>query len=122
MCEAGALIGRTRAPGRRTKGWTTVTASLDGVTAVPLPVGANSVGTVNMYVLSDGDKATVVDCGVWHPELPDGGLGAFQNGLRQAGYELTDVPRLILTHAHIDHYGLAGAVLERSGAELVIMP
>ncbi len=95
-----------------------MTLSLDGITAVALPVGVNLVSTVNMYVLADGDKATVVDCGVWHPELPNGGLDAFGAGLRRAGYEIGDVSRLILTHAHIDHYGLAGAVLEASGAEL----
>ncbi len=97
-----------------------MTSPFDGITAVPLPVGVNSVGTVNMYVLADGDKATVVDCGVWHPERPDGGLGAFTDGLHQAGYAIGDLSRLILTHAHIDHYGLAGAVLEATGAELVM--
>ena len=93
-------------------------SSFDGITAVALPVGANSVGTVNMYVLADGDRATVVDCGVWHPALPDGGLNAFTDGIHQAGYGIGDVSRLILTHAHIDHYGLAGAILEKTGAEL----
>lgn len=95
-----------------------MSSPLDGITTVPLPVGANSVGTVNMYVLADGDKATVVDCGVWHPELADGGLRAFIDGLHKAGYEIGDVSRLIVTHAHIDHYGLAGALLERTGAQL----
>ena len=46
---------------------------LDGITAVALPVGINSVGTVNMYVLADGDNATVVDCGYGIPSFRTAG-------------------------------------------------
>ena len=45
-----------------------------GVTRVALPIGVNAIDSVNMYILADGDKVTVVDCGVWRPDLPDGGL------------------------------------------------
>ncbi|MGD9528003.1 MBL fold metallo-hydrolase [Pseudonocardia sp.] len=95
-------------------------ARLDGVTRVALPVGINAVETVNMHVLADGDRVTVVDCGVWRPDLPDGGLAALEAGLQGAGYALSDVSRILVTHAHIDHYGLAGALMERTGAELVM--
>ena len=44
-----------------------------------------------MYVLADGDKVTVVDCGVWRPDLPDGGLASMEAGLEGAGYALADV-------------------------------
>ncbi len=43
------------------------------------------------YVLADGDRVTVVDCGVWRPDLPDGGLAALEAGLEGAGYALRDV-------------------------------
>ena len=39
--------------------------SVPGVTRVTLPIGVNAVESVNMYVLADGDKVTIVDCGVW---------------------------------------------------------
>ena len=89
-----------------------------GVTRVTLPIGANAVESVNMYVLADGDKVTIVDCGVWRPDLPDGGLGALEAGLEGAGYALADVSRIVVTHAHIDHYGLAGRLMELTGADL----
>ena len=65
-----------------------------GVTRVALPIGVNAIESVNMYVLPDGDKVTVVDCGVWRPDLPDGGLAAMEAGLEGAGYALADVARV----------------------------
>jgi glyoxylase-like metal-dependent hydrolase (beta-lactamase superfamily II) len=87
---------------------------------VALPVGVNAVDSVNMHVLADGDRVTLVDCGVWRPDLPDGGLAAVEAGLESAGYALSDVARIVVTHAHIDHYGLAGRLLEVTGAELTM--
>lgn len=90
------------------------------ISRITLPVGVNAVASVNCYVLPDGDKATIVDCGVWRPEVADGGLAALEAGLEGAGYALRDVSRVIVTHAHIDHYGLAGRVMELTGAELLM--
>ncbi len=98
-------------------------ASVDGVpgvTRVVLPIGVNAIESVNMYILDDGDKVTVVDCGVWKPDQPDGGVSDVEAGLRSAGYELADVSRVVITHAHIDHYGLAGRVMELTGAQLAM--
>ncbi|GEL18852.1 MBL fold metallo-hydrolase [Pseudonocardia asaccharolytica] len=98
---------------------TTVTSDpVAGLTRVALPVGVNAVESVNMHVLTDGDRVTIVDCGVWRPDLPDGGLDAVEAGLERAGYALRDVSRIVVTHAHIDHYGLAGRLMELTGAEL----
>ena len=93
---------------------------MNGITRVVLPIGVNAVQSVNCYVLADGDRVTVVDCGVWRPDLPDGGLAALTAGLNGAGYALGDVGRIVVTHAHIDHYGLAGKVMEETGAQLVM--
>lgn len=90
------------------------------ITRIALPIGVNAVESVNCYVLPDGDRVTIVDCGVWRPDLPDGGLAALQAGLEGAGYALRDVSRIVVTHAHIDHYGLAGRLMEVTGAELTM--
>ena len=50
--------------------------------------------------------------------LPTAGLAALERGLNEAGYALRDVARIVVTHAHIDHYGLAGRLLELTGGEL----
>ena len=31
-----------------------------------------------MYAIADGDKVTLVDCGVWRPDTADGGLQALE--------------------------------------------
>jgi len=92
----------------------------DQVTRIALPVGVNAVQSVNCYVLPDGDRATIVDCGIWLPESPDGGLAALEAGLQDAGYALRDISRIVVTHAHIDHYGLTGRLMELTGAELLM--
>jgi glyoxylase-like metal-dependent hydrolase (beta-lactamase superfamily II) len=94
------------------------TRTAAGVNQVALPVGVHGVETVNVYVLADGDRVTLVDCGIWHPDGDVAALRVLEEGLRGAGYELRDVSRILVTHAHIDHYGLAGRLMELTGAEL----
>jgi len=93
-------------------------AAVAGVTRLPLPIGVHGIDTVNVYVIADGEHVTLVDCGVWRPDPVDDGLAALRQGLRSAGYELADVSRIVITHAHIDHYGLAGRLMEMTGCQL----
>jgi glyoxylase-like metal-dependent hydrolase (beta-lactamase superfamily II) len=95
-----------------------VTSLPDGVSRIALPIGVNSIQSVNSYALADGDRVTLVDCGVWRPDPDDDGLPALERGLNAAGYALSDIGRIVITHAHVDHYGLAGRLLELTGAEL----
>ncbi len=66
----------------------------------------------------------LVDCGIAAgPEPPVPGAepdpcGALDQALRAAGSRLERIARLVVTHAHIDHFGLAGEVVRRSGGEL----
>jgi glyoxylase-like metal-dependent hydrolase (beta-lactamase superfamily II) len=94
------------------------TIEADGVTRLALSIGVHGIDTVNVYALADGDRVRLVDCGVWRSDPADDGLRALQIGLETAGYALRDVSRIIVTHAHIDHYGLAGRIMEVSGAPL----
>jgi glyoxylase-like metal-dependent hydrolase (beta-lactamase superfamily II) len=91
---------------------------LPGVTRLPLPIGVHGIETVNCYVLADADHVTLVDCGIWRAGPGEDGLTPLRQGLQAAGYELADVSRILVTHAHIDHYGLAGRIMEATGAEL----
>jgi glyoxylase-like metal-dependent hydrolase (beta-lactamase superfamily II) len=93
-------------------------AAVNGVTRIRLPIGLHAIESVNCYVLPDSDGVTLVDCGVWRAEPDNDGLPALERGLEQAGYSLRDVRRIVVTHAHIDHYGLAGRLMELTGAEL----
>ncbi len=75
------------------------------------------VGPVNAYLLP-GPPVTLVDCG---PKT-DEARAALEGGLAAAGARLGDIQRLIITHGHIDHFGLAATVVEASGAQICAHP
>ena len=83
-----------------------------------MPIGINHIESVNVYLVEDGDSVTLVDCGMWHPGEPDDGLTKLRHTLNTRGFVLEDISRIIVTHAHIDHYGMAGRLMELTGAEL----
>src|SRR5262245_12932626 len=83
------------------------------VSTLTLPVPF-AVRAVNCYLL-EGEPLTLVDPGADWPET----LLELQASLGTRGYRLEDVERLILTHQHYDHVGLAHAVVEQSGAEVI---
>jgi len=72
------------------------------------------VGPVNTYLLF-GDPLTLVDAG---PKTEEA-RSALEAGLAAAGARLTDIRRLIITHGHTDHFGLAETVRQASGAEIL---
>ena len=92
----------------------------DGIGLATMPIGINHIESVNVYIIEDGDSVTLVDCGMWHPGEPDDGLSILRHALNTRGYVLEDIARIIVTHAHIDHYGMAGRLMELTGAELLM--
>ena len=88
-----------------------LTTSLgDGITQIRLPMMGNPLRSVNGYLLEDDGGYTLVDCGWKAPDV----LAALHAGLEACGLVLADVARVLITHAHFDHYGLAGT-LRRAG-------
>jgi glyoxylase-like metal-dependent hydrolase (beta-lactamase superfamily II) len=71
------------------------------------------VGPVNAFLLP-GPPVTLVDCG---PKT-DAAREALEAGLAKAGHALRTVERLVLTHGHTDHFGLAAVVAAASGAPI----
>jgi glyoxylase-like metal-dependent hydrolase (beta-lactamase superfamily II) len=101
-----------------------VTEVAPGVHRMALPLGIHGVPTVSAYLLhgADGAGDTLVDCGIAVDAVPGAAepdaCGALAAALTTAGSALERVARLIVTHAHIDHFGIAGEVVRRSGGEL----
>jgi glyoxylase-like metal-dependent hydrolase (beta-lactamase superfamily II) len=76
-----------------------------GVPAEVAP-GIHRLGNdlVNFYLVEGDDGLTLVDAG-----LP-GFRGQLESVLRERGRALRDVDAVVLTHAHVDHVGVAEAV------------
>src|SRR5437870_2504271 len=71
------------------------------------------VGPVNAYLIED-DPLTLIDTG----PVDAVSIDALERELRARGRRVEDLERIVVTHQHVDHWGLARALVERSGAEL----
>jgi len=91
---------------------------LAGLWRLRLPLPWPAVPHVNAFAIAAGDGVVLVDCGLHQP----GGLAQLERALNQAGLRLEHVRLLVCTHAHIDHYGLAAAVIDVSQCELWMHP
>ena len=81
---------------------------------IPIPFPIRSV---NIYFIQDS-ITTLIDAGFHLDESFD----LVESAISNAGYRLTDIQRILLTHGHLDHVGLAGRIAAVSGAEIFIHP
>lgn len=72
-----------------------------------------AVGPVNAYLIP-GDPLTLIDAGFNMPEAED----VLITELTASGYSAESVERVLITHAHPDHYGLLHLIQERSDAKV----
>jgi len=79
---------------------------------IPIPFPIRSV---NCYFIEDSIP-TLIDAGFCSAE----GLDVLELAIKKAGYGLSDIKRILLTHGHLDHVGLAGKIAAVSGAEVFI--
>ena len=70
--------------------------------AIPTPF---YIGAVNVYLIKE-DPLTLIDVG---PKT-EAAAAVLRDKLRQNGVQISDVKRIVLTHAHEDHCGLAKRV------------
>jgi glyoxylase-like metal-dependent hydrolase (beta-lactamase superfamily II) len=79
---------------------------------VPLP-GFPALICSNMFVLGSG-PITLIDTA---PKF-SGSLITLESQLHENGFEWSDVERIIITHGHIDHFGLVGRIRIASGHDI----
>ena len=89
----------------------------EGIFQVQLPLPF-PLRIVNCYVLRDGDGWTIIDTGINYPA----GRAAWHAALAELEIAPKLIRRIILTHAHPDHYGMAGWLAEQSGVSVQLAP
>lgn len=69
------------------------------------------------YMVVSGGDTLLVDCG-WHT---DDAYTALEEGMREHGAHPTEITKLVITHVHPDHYGMAGKLKNLApGCEVII--
>jgi glyoxylase-like metal-dependent hydrolase (beta-lactamase superfamily II) len=104
--------------------------SLQHLHAIELPTPF-PVGPVTVYVAGaptdavadapaekSGERLTLIDTG---PQT-DEARRALELALDHLGYSLSDLERIVITHAHADHFGLAADLVAASGAQVLTHP
>src|SRR5689334_21291140 len=91
---------------------------LPGLWRLRLPLPWPGVPHCNAWAIAAGDGVVLVDCGMDEP----GSLAHLERALDQVGLRLEHVRLLVCTHAHSDHYGQAGPIIDRAGCELWMHP
>jgi glyoxylase-like metal-dependent hydrolase (beta-lactamase superfamily II) len=82
-----------------------------GVWSIPVPIPGSPLRYVLSYAIATPVGPIVVDPG-WPGEA---GWASLTAGLELAGWSVTDVQGVLLTHSHTDHQGLALRVREAAG-------
>jgi len=77
---------------------------------VPTPFG---IGSVNCYFLP-GDRPALIDPG----PATEAAYAALEGRVTAAGYEIADIHDVLITHEHMDHFGLVRRINHQSGARV----
>jgi len=84
---------------------------------ISLPTPWPEPGPVHVYLIRE-DPITLVDTGLNTPES----RAALEEGLSRLGLTVRDIRRILITHAHVDHVGMANWLALESGAEVYLHP
>jgi glyoxylase-like metal-dependent hydrolase (beta-lactamase superfamily II) len=89
-----------------------------GLWRLRLPLPLPGVPHCNAWALSAGDGLVLVDTGMHEP----GSMVELERAFAQVGLSVDDVRLLVCTHAHIDHWGQAATICDRTGCEMWMHP
>ncbi len=91
---------------------------LPGVWRLRLPLPWPGIPHGNAWAIAAGDGIVLVDAGIHGP----GSLAHLERALAMVNLRLDSVRLLVVTHAHVDHYGEAATIVQRTGCELWMHP
>ncbi len=82
---------------------------------LPVPLLGDQLA-VNAYLVQGDHGWLLVDSG-WNTNQA---FSAMRSQLAECGIGFEDISQIVITHFHPDHYGLAGRVVELSGAKVAL--
>jgi len=89
---------------------------IPGVYHLKVPIPDNPLGYLNCYVLRGKEGWLMVDTGWYTQEA----FRALEDQLKALGSGVEEIRQIVVTHMHPDHYGLAGWLIQLSGARLAM--
>lgn len=87
---------------------------LPGLFRLKVPIPNNPLGHTNVYLLEGEDGYLLIDAGFNSPEA----IESLQKQVSETGADIVEISRMVITHAHGDHIGLAGKIRDMSGAKI----
>jgi glyoxylase-like metal-dependent hydrolase (beta-lactamase superfamily II) len=93
-----------------------MTAVIDGINLLKIPIPNNPLGYTNIYLLRGDGNYLLVDAGFGSEEA----FSAFKQQLSELNVDPGKISRIIITHSHGDHIGLAGVIRDFTGAQIAI--
>ncbi len=87
-----------------------------GIHHLKVPIPNNPLENTNVFLLRSDDGSILIDAG-WNGDIA---LNALATQLGNIGLHFQDITRIIVTHAHHDHFGLAGRLRQLSGASVAL--
>jgi glyoxylase-like metal-dependent hydrolase (beta-lactamase superfamily II) len=89
---------------------------IPGLYQLKVPIPNNPIGYVLPYLFEVHGGYALIDPG-WNA---DESVESLRRQLAELGLSFRDLKRVIATHIHPDHYGMAGRIREEAGCEVVL--
>jgi glyoxylase-like metal-dependent hydrolase (beta-lactamase superfamily II) len=81
-----------------------------GIYQIQIPMANSAIGRVNSYLVEGKGKWTLIDTG-WNV---DEAFDSLNKALAELGLQLNDVETVLITHMHVDHFGMVGRIKRAS--------
>jgi glyoxylase-like metal-dependent hydrolase (beta-lactamase superfamily II) len=91
---------------------------LPGLWRLRLPLPFPGVPHCNAWAIAAGSGVVLVDTGMHEP----GSMAHLERALAQVNLRVEHVRLVVITHAHVDHWGQAAPIRERAGCEVWMHP
>lgn len=89
-----------------------------GVHRFKLPITDVPLDGVNVYLIEGSEGSLLIDTGWDKPGVFD----KICHDIEADGLKVKDIAQIVVTHVHVDHYGLAGKFKQLTGARVLTHP